>query len=42
VFYARREELREWLDVPIGRQERRRDGIIVVGHIRILSEFDSG
>lgn len=42
MFDACREELRERLDVPVEREERWRDGIVVIGHVRVLREFDGG
>ncbi|MGC2372751.1 MAG: hypothetical protein WA484_02640 [Solirubrobacteraceae bacterium] len=42
MFDACREELREWFDGSVGREERWPDGIVVVSHVRIVSEFDGG
>ena len=42
MFDARREEPRERLDVPVGREERRCYSIVVVGHVAIPCELDGG
>jgi hypothetical protein len=42
VLDARRQELREWLNIAVTREKRGCDGIIVVGHVPVPRKFDSG
>ncbi len=42
MFDPRGEQLRERPDVAIRREECWCDGIVVVGHVFVISEFDSG